>query len=319
MNKNKIEDWTNQVHQGDAVETLSEMPESSVHMIVFSPPYYGQRDYNNENQIGLEDSVDKYIKEMVDVGNEIQRVLREDGTFWLNIGDTYQTSKGVPGGSNAKHSDKKVNDSARRFGLRPQDTSSDKFQRKDKMLIPHRVAIALQESGWIVRNDAVWKKTNPMPDPTNDRLETTFENIYLFVQNQKYYFNGEYDSRRGRGDVIETPTASFGDNHFAVFPIDMCEEMIERGCPDKVCKECGTPYEYNQEKSQREKQCDCSTQETGSGIVYDPFVGSGTTCVVAENLGRCWIGSDINSDYVEVAEKRVEEETGILQNDALEY
>jgi len=382
-----IDDWVNEVHQGDAKETLEEMPADSVHCVVTSSPYYGLRNYNCDGQIGLEDSLSQYIQQLVDVGDELQRVLRDDGSWWLNLGDTYSGGGGVAGKPDDwddMHQDENYPDEP------PAKNTS--FPNKDKMLVPHRTAIALQDEGWIVRNDVVWSKTSPMPESVTDRLSTTFEFFFHFVQQGNYYYdldsirkpyaessiqrvnqnngnpNWEGNAERGHpdgeetlnpnqfthsngknpGDIFEVTTAQFPDAHFAVFPTELIEKPIKASCPSEVCVECGRPYalvkeekgdvvrgeerEYSPnikgrsappqkgwQRSSRElvgweQQCDCSISETEPGIVLDPFIGAGTTAVVAQDLERRWIGIDLNKDYVEMSEERATKNPGPRQH-----
>ena len=237
----EIDDWTNDIHTGDAVDTLADLPESSVHMVMTSPPYFGLRDYGVDGQIGLEESLDEYIAELVDVFREVRRVLRPDGSAWLNLGDSYD------GG-------------------------------KNKMLVPHRVAIALQDDGWIVRNDVTWAKPNPMPSSVKDRLNTTTEQVFHLVPEPDYWYDldairephgghyrdfdgsgdysanesqptqhnkrgGNHPSGKNPGDVFEVTTKPFPEAHFAVYPPELVEKPLKATCPPTVCAECGSPYE----------------------------------------------------------------------------
>jgi len=269
-------DWVNDIHEGDAREALAEMPESSVHMAMCSPPYYGLRDYDAEGQIGLEDSLDEYIDELVAVGEELRRVLRPDGSWWLNLGDSYTGSWGAQSkGDEANHRDR---------GAYPEKNPSRgaTLKRKNKMLVPHRVAIALQEAGWVVRNDVTWVKPNPMPSSVKDRLNTTTEQVFHLTPGPDYWYDldairephvekrssmprenyaKEDDKRmanygagqdnamechpagKNPGDVFEVTTKPFPEAHFAVYPPELCEKPIKATCPPQVCVECGAPYE----------------------------------------------------------------------------
>jgi DNA modification methylase len=247
--------WVNSIHQGDAAETLAEMPESSVHCAVTSPPYYQQRDYGAEGQIGLEATLDEYIDSLVEIGDELRRVLREDGNWWLNIGDTYK--------------------------------------QKSKLLVPHRVSTALQDAGWYVRQDNVWAKTDPIPNPVRDRHAETKEFVFHLTSSPDYWFdldsirvepadssleratreyNGskqqdtdrypgrEKESRlhsfdraihpngKNPGDIWEFSTCNFPDAHFAVYPKELPKDPIKASCPPKVCADCGTPYKRDVEE-----------------------------------------------------------------------
>ena len=281
-----IEHWTNDIHTGDAAGTLAELPESSVHMVMTSPPYFGLRDYGVDGQIGLEESLDEYISELVGVFREVRRVLRPDGSAWLNLGDSYATARSDHTGGD-------------RVGGAPGEDYATRSEgalgRKNKMLVPHRVAIALQEDGWIVRNDVTWVKPNPMPSSVKDRLNTTTEQVFMLAPNPDYWFDldsireeyKQYDvadnqvdrseeikgkgeladdtcrELRGReekkkemyhpagknpGDVFEVTTKPFPEAHFAVYPPELVETPLKATCPPKVCAECGSPYDRDVER-----------------------------------------------------------------------
>ena len=306
MTKETIEDWTNEVHKGDAREVLSDMPSGSVNMAVTSPPYYGLRDYGEEGQLGLENTPGEFIENIVEVCSEIKRVLRDDGSFYLNFGDSFAGAG--PG--------QKLND-VKEIQTSPMDKSSVSFPSKCKMLIPHRIAISLIDDGWICRNDVVWKKPNPMPESVTDRRSTKFEYVFHFVKQKNYYYDldsirepyaevsekraeysfdgtNEYEvgnaegfsektvasnpGGKNPGDIQEVTTANHSEAHFAVFPPELIKPHIKSSCPE-------------------------------DGIVLDPFIGSGTTAVVSEKLGRNWIGIDLNKDYVDMSYDRIDDET----------
>lgn len=367
--------WLNDIHQGDAGETLRQPPESSVHCAMTSPPYFGLRDYGEDGQIGLEDSLDEYIDSLVEVADELRRVLRDDGSWWLNLGDSFAGSnRGQWDADEGRPKETYRPDSG---DLPDQETP---LRRKSKMLVPHRVAIALEDAGWIVRSDAVWSKPNPMPDPAKDRLNETKEYVFHLVPEPDYWFDldairephqessverpnydrqsaqnttyGNHDferlchpSGKNPGDIFDVSVKPFSDAHFAVYPPELCKKPLKASCPPKVCETCGTPYERNTEVVERyvaggspnlpeddrgfsdrqgtchadrdgmtqaeretkgwEQTCDCETSDTNPGIVLDPFAGAGTTCLVAKQLGRRFLGIDLNPDYVAMAQKRV--------------
>jgi len=311
--KNNIEYWLNEVHQGDAIEKLKEMPEQSVDLVVTSPPYYGLRDYGEDEQIGLEETPYEFIQNLVNVTNEIYRVLKPTGSFYLNLGDTYAGGGGISG----------VPDDWDSASTQDRDKYPDsvlardvEFPDKCKMLIPHRTAISLMDNGWICRNDIVWSKPDPMPESVTDRRSTKFEYVFHFVKQQDYYYDldsirvpsksanntvidkesndTEWDNNRVRGgihrngknpgDVQEVTTANHSEAHFAVFPQDLIEPHIKSSSPK-------------------------------DGVVLDPFIGSGTTAVVAEKLGRDWIGIDLNKDYIEMSYERIDDETKQIFDD----
>lgn len=278
---NELGRWTNRVLEGDVLDRLGDLPESSVHMAMCSPPYFGLRDYGVDGQIGLEDSIGEYVRSLVDVGDELLRVLRPDGSWWLNLGDSY-------GGDSIIRSDgqwtrpgddgyEEAHTAEYGDGRRSMST----LGRKNKLLVPHRVAIALQESGWVVRNDAVWKKPNPMPESVTDRLAQTFEYVFHLTPGPDYWYDldrirephaeasinrsGRHDhthrdypnarpqtldpdqfvhpNGKNPGDIFEVTVKPFPEAHFAVYPEELCETPILATAPERVCSDCGTPYE----------------------------------------------------------------------------
>ena len=375
-----INDYTNQIHTGDATETLSELPDSSVHMLMTSPPYFGLRDYGVDGQIGLEESLDEYIAELVDVFREVRRVLRPDGSAWLNLGDSYA-------GSGRGSWEEPTEDVKESYVPSDLPERNDRLGRKNKMLVPHRVAIALQDDGWIVRNDVTWVKPNPMPSSVKDRLNTTTEQVFHLTPEPDYWYDldairepysesmerrKEYQSKHGGhesdgwgggshhqgggllddsqtykdtmhpagknpGDVFEVTTKPFPEAHFAVYPPELVEKPLKATCPPKVCAACGAPYEREVEREPGEYDysdrgddvkgriqasgtmtepasakhtgwsatCDCDTDATEPGIALDPFAGAGTTCLVAKEHGRRFVGIDLNAEYVAMAQQRL--------------
>lgn len=229
-----VDQWVNQIHGGDALETLRELPESSVHMVMCSPPYWKQRDYDVRGQIGLEDTLSEYIESIVDVGDAIGRVLREDGSWWLNLGDCYAGSGG-PGGD----WDSSVAGTSRRTAD-PGNVGKRKasFPKKSRLLIPHRVAIALQEAGWIVRQDIPWVKYGT-PDPAADRFRTAHETVFHLVRKQHYWHDPPAFEDWG---VFECPPAQFPDAHFAAYPESIVEAPVKATAPPRVCSSCGDPF-----------------------------------------------------------------------------
>ena len=266
-------EWTNSVLTGDVRERLDDLPDDSVHMAMTSPPYFGLRDYGHDDQIGLEDDLDAYIEELVGVFRDHRRVLRPDGSAWLNLGDSYATARQNHTGGEQIRGAPEGDYATREEGA---------LGRKNKMLVPHRVAIALQSDGWVVRNDVTWLKPNPMPSSVKDRLNTTTEQIFHLTPNPDYWYdldairephataehheryhteggsnaNKHSDGQTGAptggspvhpagknpGDVFEVATKPFPDAHFAVYPPELCEKPLKATCPPKVCAECGSPY-----------------------------------------------------------------------------
>ena len=260
--------------QGDVKEQLRLLIDVGLQVdcIVTSPPYYGQRDYGIDGQIGLEDHPSDFLTELVEVFTLCRQVLRETGSLWINIGDTYWSGKGA-------HKSKEIKQGARRFGIRPQDKPGDGHWARPKqlLLIPHRLAIALQESGWLVRNDNVWVKPNPVPDQVRDRCSMSHEYVFHLTNSRYYYFNRLPVGREmPSGSVLpprdtwEVDTSNGNGSHKASFSEDLVRIPILASTPSK-------------------------------GIVLDPFNGSGTTTIFARTHGFRAIGIDISSEYCEQA------------------
>ena len=296
---------------GNAIEVLKELPDCSADCCITSPPYLGLRDYGVSGQLGLENSVEAYINRLTDIFREVRRVLKNDGTLWLNIGDSYVSS-------NSEYSNCK---------------------RKDLIGIPWLLAFALRNDGWYLRQDIIWEKPNAMPESVKDRCTKSHEYIFLFSKQSKYYFDYEAikepavgfnniapagskgtlkpnnrlrkgNSRTFRGGGVYTKGQSFNNSaettreshgnsenvtglrnkrsvwtvatqgykeaHFATFPEKLIEPCVLAGSRD-------------------------------GGIILDPFIGSGTTAVVAKKHNRGFIGIELNPEYVEMAKRRLEE------------
>ena len=325
---------------GDALQTLTTLPDESVHCCVTSPPYWGLRDYGVAGQLGLERTPEDYVSAMVAVFREVRRMLRQDGTCWVNLGDAYAHNGACGGGSpvdNAtdargprptrfRDGDRKIQEAMRYRvppGLKP----------KDLVGIPWRVAFALQADGWWLRQDIIWHKPNPMPESVTDRCTKAHEYLFLLSKSARYWYDGEaiaepaqirdderpfserdsgdhgqggrsYAPRsyngssftkgktalngeranvgqgprtdkatRNRRSVWTIPTAPYPEAHFATYPADLVKPCILAGCPP-------------------------------GGTVLDPFAGSGTTGMVALELGRKAILIELNPDYVELIRKR---------------
>lgn len=259
---------------GDVKEQLQRLIDAKLQVdcIVTSPPYYGQRDYGVDGQFGHEEHPSEFIAALVEVFALCRKVLRDTGSLWINIGDTYWSGKGA-------HKSKEVKQGARRFGLRPQDRPGDGGWARPKqlLLIPHRLAIALQDDGWLVRNDNVWIKPNPVPDQVRDRCSMSHEYVFHLANSRYYYFNRLPVGREmtsGRvlppRDTWEIHPSSGNGFHKASFSEDLVRIPILASTPP-------------------------------NGIVLDPFNGSGTTTMFARTHGFRSIGIDLNRDYCDQA------------------
>lgn len=296
---------------GDSLDVMRTLPNASVDCIVTSPPYLGLRDYGTPGQYGLEESPTAYVETMRAVFAEARRVLADDGTLWLNLGDSYA----YPPGSAGRQGDGQRK--GRTFtaeGLR----GTDALPPKNLLGIPWRVAFALQDDGWILRNEIIWSKPNAMPESVTDRMSTRHEHLFLFVKQQRYWFDldpireplarpealtegivfggskgpgwklgasgrrsggnpsvygGGQQKGRNPGDVWSITTKPYPAAHFAVFPIELPFRCIQAGCKP-------------------------------GGTVLDPFSGSGTTGAAARQLDRRYIGIDLNPAYHDLAKER---------------
>jgi site-specific DNA-methyltransferase (cytosine-N4-specific) len=260
------------VLNGDVKHSLRRLTGAGVKVdcIVTSPPYYGQRDYGIEGQLGLEDHPQQFIDSLVEVFDLCAALLRETGSLWINIGDTYWSGKGA-------HKSGEVKQGARRFGLRPQDRPGDGVWARPKqlLLIPHRLAIALQERGWLVRNDVVWIKPHPVPDQVRDRCSISHEYVFHLTKSRWYYYNRHLVGRSmpsGRIlpplDTWEVPPAVGNGSHKASFSEDLIRVPILATTP-------------------------------AHGIVLDPFNGAGTSMIFARKHGFRSIGIDLSEKYCE--------------------
>lgn len=316
MSEKAIE--VNTILIGDCLEQLKQLPDESIDCCVTSPPYFGLRDYGDDRQIGLEESPEEYIQRLVSVFREVYRVLKKEGTLWVNIGDTYNSYKG---NKNANNFDSlyvgHCNRPARRahFGL--EDKS---LKLKDLIGIPWLLAFALRADGWYLRQDIIWNKPNCMPESVKDRCTRSHEYIFLLSKSPRYYFdyeaiqtiakeeirktdNPQFVGGRKRGSLIQVPgdpnhrksttrnyTPSGKANKRSVWTISTqrYKDAHFAMFPEKLARECilaGCPAE---------------------GLVLDPFLGGGTTAAVAKKLGRNYIGIELNPDYASIAANRLE-------------
>lgn len=297
----------------DVMDGLAQLEDEGVHCVVTSPPYWGLRDYGVDGQIGLEPTPAEFVERLVDVFREVRRVLRKDGTCWVNLWDSYasQPSWGRGGGSTL---DGRKQGSE--GGTSP-DRSLSGLKPKDLIGIPWRVAFALQADGWWLRSDIIWHKPNPMPESVTDRCTKSHEYIFMLTKSERYFYDAEAIKEAGSGrcpgnkvykydglaghetkhgilkqsnipqvdrnkrSVWTIATAPFNEAHFATFPPELPEICIKAGCPV-------------------------------GGTVLDPFSGAGTTCLVADRLQRNGIGIELNPEYAAMAQKRIDADRGGL-------
>jgi len=281
----------NKIYNENCLTGLKKIHDNSIDCCVTSPPYFGLRDYGNDDQIGLESSPEEFINSLVCVFQEVKRALKPEGTLWLNLGDSYANKTGTIG--DIKH--------------------------KDLIGIPWMAAFALRSCGWYLRQDIIWHKPNPMPESVTDRCTKSHEYVFLLSKNQKYYYNYEVimqestskdNSKRNRDitklnntpgrtkmkglttnhyeksnkrSVWTVSTKPLKESHFATFPEKLIVDMVKAGCPE-------------------------------GGVVLDPFMGAGTTAVVSKKLNRNYIGFELNKDYINIAENRILNEIGLFND-----
>jgi site-specific DNA-methyltransferase (cytosine-N4-specific) len=267
-------DDTTLIFNMDVGEALALLAEHKilVNCIVTSPPFYGQRDYEVDGQLGLELDPKDFISALTNVFDASKHVLADNGSLWVNIGDTYWSGKG-------EHRSGEAKQNARRFGLRPQDRKGDGKWTvpKQLLLIPHRLAIALQDNGWIVRNDNVWVKPNPIPDQVRDRCSVSHEYVFHFVKERWYYFD-------------KNSVGRLTDSGSILPPLDTWEVSASRG------SKRGHAARFSEELV----RIPILTTTPPRGIVLDPFAGSGTSLLFARRHGFRSIGIDIKSEFCDL-------------------
>jgi len=268
---------------GDCLETLKEFDEKP-RCCITSPPYYGLRNYGGEDcQIGLEESPEEYIQKLVKVFREVRNILTEDGTLWLNIGDSYYNYRPGKGQALVKQTvstnKQDLPDKCSRRG-----NKLDGLKEKDLIGIPWMLAFALRADGWYLRQDIIWHKPNPMPESVRDRCTKSHEYIFLLSKNQNYYFDVDAikEPTRRKRSVWNITKKGYKDAHFAVYPPDLIKPCILAG-----------------------------SQE--NDIILDPFMGSGTTGMVAKELGRYYIGCELHEGYGNLIKNRIGEVRGTLE------
>jgi DNA modification methylase len=378
----------NRVYQVDAMTLLKAMPDESVNCIVTSPPYFGLRDYGVSGQIGLERTPAEYVARLVALFHEARRVLRDNGTFWLNLGDSYVSKPvGSFNGGSELLKGRNLTGHAQSGGM---DKTTFGIAEKNLIGIPWRVAFGLQDDGWILRSDIIWAKPNPMPESVTDRPTKAHEYVFLFAKSARYFYDADairepavygenratyiggterlrkanvvsggfipsdkgrerpITENRNKRSVWTVATEPTPFAHFATYPQKLIEPCILAGCPNRVCAVCGAPWvrvveiegetarqkiakrgesEYykangnglnyagghgnntrQRETLGFEPTCDCHA-DTRPGLVFDPFMGSGTTARVAFRWGRQFMGSEINPEYVAIHDTLIRQVT----------
>jgi site-specific DNA-methyltransferase (cytosine-N4-specific) len=262
-----------QILKGDSKTIIKELPDNFYACCVTSPPYWGKRDYGYNGQIGAEIELDDYITNLVSIFHNIKNKLRDDGTLWLNIGDSYTS-----GNRTWRAEDKK--NPARGMNYRPPTPQG--LKSKDLIGIPWRVAFALQEDGWFLRSDIIWYKPNCQPESVKDRPTQSHEYIFLFSKSEKYYYDSssilepasEKGKLRNKRTVWSVNTEPFAEAHFATFPEELIKPIILAASLKK-------------------------------DFILDPFFGAGTVGVVCKKLERKFHGVELKNEYIEIAKRRI--------------
>jgi len=259
---------------GDTRELIHQLPDNVFQCAVTSPPYWGVRDYGIDNQIGAEPDLNLYIEHLVEIFREVRRVLKPDGTLWLNIGNTYSS-----GGRKWRDADAK--NKGRAMSYRPPTPPG--LKKKDLIGVAWLLALECQKDGWYLRNDIIWNKPNCQPESVKDRLTVSHEYLFMFSKSERYYFNQDAirenaangNGRKNRRTVWSINTEPCPEAHFAVFPRALVRPCVLAG-------------------SKR------------GDIVLDPFFGAGTVGIVTKELGRKCVGMELNDEYLDIADKRAE-------------
>jgi len=401
--------------QGNCIDKIKELEDNSIDCVVSSPPYFGLRDYGVDEQFGLERNYKDYLANTVKVFETFKPKLKDTATIWWNVGDSYHRTGSDQPIQKGLLNKENINN---RYGWDKKHKEKNlDFKPKDLMMIPNRVAIALQDAGWYIRSEIIWHKPNPMPESVRDRPTSCHEKIWLITKNKKYYYDADaikepitdttairllqknIDNQKGSSranggmksngnmkamgrknfdknmggsgtsfvdhsgykkadgtyminptrnirNVWSVTTKPFKGSHFATFPKDLIEPCIKAGCPKKVCVKCGKPQvkefyrkekynpgygnqhtpkgthkkiggvyqkwlEENPPKITIKPSCNCNAGFT-SGVVLDPFGGSGTTGIVSALNNRNAILIELNPEYIKIAEDRIEKELGLF-------
>jgi DNA modification methylase len=347
----KIMTSMNKIINTDCLEGLRKLPGESVDCCVTSPPYYGLRDYGVNGQIGLEETPEAFVAKMVEVFTEVRRVLKKEGTLWLNLGDSYN---GYPANVTRGGKLSGTNQHARAFKESGYGLSDKTLKPKDLIGIPWMVAFALRSSGWYLRQDIIWHKPNPMPESVTDRCTKAHEYIFLFSKSQKYYYDYE---------AVKVPMV---ESSFSRLSQDVENQQGSDRVPGKTNGKMkavgqfiggkkhknleidgqkvhsfhetrnrnGQEWQNNDGKANKRSVWTVTTKPfseahfatfpedlivdcikagcPANGLVLDPFMGAGTTALVSAKLGRNYVGFELNPEYIKIAEKRLRDELGMF-------
>lgn len=303
------------LHHGDALEVARTLPSASARTIVTSPPYFGLRDYGHEDQLGAESTVQEYVRNLVALFRELRRVLTDDGTLWLNLGDSYAGSWGAQGRDETLGAINKVRDASayQRKTSRTGSQHPGEPPAKNLLGIPWRVAFALQDDGWILRSDIIWSKPNPMPESVTDRPTKAHEYLFLLAKSPRYFYDAGAIAERATGSQSLSALSFDRATKEAVVPgQSTTQHRRGRGGPKRdsavrnrrdVWAVPTAPFgeaHFAVYPPELIRPCILAGSSPGD-VVLDPFSGSGTTGMVATFEGRKYIGIDLNREYLDLS------------------
>lgn len=313
----EVKDIENKIFLGDALNTLKTFPSESIDCVVTSPPYWNLRDYSAEGQLGLEGTFVEYVKKLCDIFDEVKRVLKETGTIWVNIGDTYY-------GSTKVKPDKEVDedDDDDDYSI-PSDEKKNFYKgnrivlpKKSLCMVPARFAIEMINRGWILRNNIIWNKPSVMPRPVKDRFTIDFENVFFFTKSEKYNFKQQYEKMVTRvstnastkGSKYEGENVQVDSKSMSKFP-DKVEQGLVEGRIKRTVWKINTSSNRSFHIAPYPEELIIPMIDAGcpeKGIVLDMFIGTGTTALVALKQGKRFVGIDVDERAVCHARDRIE-------------
>ena len=313
----------NKIFNKSCLIGLPELPEKSVNCCVTSPPYYGLRDYGHDEQIGMEETPEAFVQKLVEVFREVKRVLKDEGTLWLNLGDSYahgQTNNGgcseksTLSGGGGKYRTGSKNE--KQYNTNTPKKIKHGIKPKDLIGIPWMVAFALRADGWYLRQDIIWNKPNPMPESVTDRCTKSHEYIFLLSKSQQYYYDHEAIKNpvKDNWGTRDRTNGKYHQDGTGLQPHSGLEKEYEMANKRSVWTVTTRPYSEAHFATFPERLIvDCIKAGCPEGgLVLDPFMGAGTTAIVSRKLNRNYVGFEINPEYLKITEKRIASELGMF-------
>lgn len=307
----------NKIYCGDALKVLKTFPDESINCVMTSPPYWALRDYGIKGQLGLEPTFQEFINKLCDIFDEVKRVLKKDGTCWVNMGDTYASTPagnkkikfdgdGVYGRLMKRHSQGGTSE------MTAKPKNYGKIKIKCLCQIPSRFAIEMTSRGWILRNEIIWHKPNCMPSSVKDRFTVDFEKLFFFTKSKKYYFETQYEEVVNHSDAWYRNKLRQNKNYQLKkpyrhnFPIPKYPDKKNKRSVWKIPTK---PFSQAHFAVYPQKLCVVPIRAgcPEKGIVLDPFFGAGTTGLVAQELSRSYVGIELSKEYIKIAEKRLKQ------------